>query len=651
MRKNRKFVCSILILTILIYYILGIFINNQIYAVTSRQRVASLDGLSNESYPGIASTINELKKAHPNWTFTILYTGLDWNTVIYNETESLHGRSLVQNSSSAWVCATCGQTPYDSGSWYCASKATVAYYMDVRNWLNNSYIFAFEALSYDENTQTIDGVNKILSGTFMDTETITYIDTEGNTQTINKSYAQIIMEAAKEAGVSPYHLASRVKQEQGRGNSGLISGNYTYTDEDENTCTDLVGYYNYFNIRATGAGEAAIIKNGLTHAKSKGWTTPELAIRGGATFIAAEYISNYQDCLYLEKYQVDSAGGLYYHQYMQNVSAPYTEGYSTYVAYRDMGMLDYSFNFIIPVYENMPEVVSPMPNSVSLNIVTENVQVTTSYSSLKIRQTASSNGSIIGYADKGTILLRIEKATGISEDGRYWDKVAYDNGSSIVVGYAARTDTDGAQYLTPVADVATVNEEMQTSTVVNLRNGPGTNGTTVKQTLPSDVTVTVMDKMTYKVDTYYWYRVKLSDGTQGYIASEYLKAIGTEPEEPPVQDETFDNYKLRGEQLVIAPGTKITDIQGATLEGTVVGTGAKVMLNGNTYVLVVLGDVSGDGEVKSKDYMMIKNYIMGTLNLNEAEKEAADVSKDSSIKSKDYMIIKNYIMGTTSITL
>lgn len=648
MRKNNKFVCIILILTILIYNVLGILINHKSYA-TTRQRVTNLDGLNNESYPGIASTINELKKAHPNWTFTILYTGLDWNTVIYNETEALHGRSLVQNSSSAWVCSVCGQKPYDSGSWYCASKSTVAYYMDVRNWLNDSYIFAFETLSYDENTQSIDGVKKILSGTFMDKETISYIDTEGNSQTIDKSYAQIIMDAAKDAGVSPYHLASRVKQEQGRGNSGLISGNYTYTDENGSECRDLVGYYNYFNIKASGSGEAAIIKNGLTHAKTKGWTNPELAIRGGATFLAAEYISNYQDCLYLEKYQVDSAGGLYYHQYMQNVSAPYTEGYSTYVAYRDMGMLDCSFNFIIPVYENMPSTISPMPNSVSLNAVTENVKVTTSYSDLKIRQTASSSGSILGYAAKGTILLRIEKATGISEDGRYWDKVVYDTGSSIVVGYAARTDTDGSQYLTPVADVTTVNEEMQTSTAVNLRNGPGTTGTTIKQTLSSDVNVTVIDKISYQIDTYYWYRVKLSDGTQGYIASEYLKTIGEEnPAEP---EEIFNNYKLSGDKLVIAPGTKVTDIEGATLEGTVVGTGAKIKLNNKTYVLVVMGDVSGDGEVKSKDYMMIKNYIMGTLNLNEEEKKAADVSKDNSIKSKDYMIIKNHIMGSPSITL
>ena len=65
----------------------------------------------------------------------------------------------------------------------------------------------------------------------------------------------------------------------------------------------------------------------------------------------------------------------------------------------------------------------------------------------------------------------------------------------------------------------------------------------------------------------------------------------------------------------------------------------------------MLGDVNGDGLVKSKDYMMIKNYIMGTHEFNEIEKIAADVSKDTEIKSKDYMIIKNHIMGTTLITL
>lgn len=513
MRKTKKIVCSILVLTLLIYYVLGFYINNKAYATNIRQRTTSIEGLTNEEYPGVLALINELKKSHPNWTFTILYTGLDWTTVIYNETEAHHRRSLVQNSNSAWVCETCGNNVYDNGSWYCASKAAVAYYMDVRNWLNEDYIFAFETLSYDKSTQTIDGVNKILAGTFMDVGNISYIDTEGNSQTIEKSYAQIIMECANDYGISPYHLASRLKQEQGKGKSALISGTYT----------GFTGYYNYFNISASGDGETTIITNGLTYARNNGWSSPELAIRGGAKFLVEDYIGNYQDCLYLEKYQVDSAGGLYSHQYMQNISAPYSEGASTYSAYKGMGLTDCGFNFIIPVYENMPTIVSPMPGSVAMEMVTENVKVTTAYSELKIRENASSSGFIKAYVNKGTILLRIEKATIMSEDGRYWDKVAYVKNTEVVIGYAARTDTDGSVYLTVVDDVATVNEEMQTSTAVNVRNGPGLTGTTVKQTLSKNVNVTVIDKISYPINGFYWYRIKLSDGTRWICGIRLLK--------------------------------------------------------------------------------------------------------------------------------
>ena len=640
MLKSKKIVSTILVLTIIIYYMLGIFINNKVYAV-ERNRTSDLNSLENSSYPGVLALINELKKSHPNWTFTVLYTGLDWSNVIYKETSALHGRSLVQNSSAGWTCPTCGSTPYDNGTWYCASPTTVSYYMDIRNWLSESYIFAFETLSYDSSTQTIDGVKKRLSGTFMDRDSINYYDTEGNMQTINKSYAQIIMEAAAEAKVSPYHLASRVKQEQGSGGSSLISGKYTYTDGNGNTITDLRGYYNYFNIGASGGNSATIIRNGLNKAKSKGWTTPELAIKGGATFLAAEYISNYQDCLYLEKYQVDSAGGLYSHQYMQNVSAPFSEGYTTYKAYRDMGMLDYSFNFIIPVYENMPTTVSPMPNSVAMDIVTENVKVTTAYSALKVRSSASSSSTLIGSLDKGTVVLRIEKATAMSSDGRYWDKVVYNTGSNLIVGYAARTDTDGSKYLTEVEDVITTNEKAITTTDVNLRNGPGLTGTTVKKTLPKDLEVTIIDKIGYEINGYIWYRVKISDGTQGYLAAEYLTS-NIEPKE---------KYKIKDKNILIAPGTKIDDIEGAKLNGSILGTGAQVTLNGEQYILVVIGDTNGDGEITPLDYVKVKNHIMNISTLNNCYNMAADANEDGNITPLDYVKIKNHIMQVKYITL
>ena len=639
MLKSKKFVSIILILTILVYYILAIIINNNAYAVT-RNRTESLDNLSDEKYPGIKNLISELKQSHPNWTFTILYTGLDWNTVIYNETSALHGRSLVQNKNPGWTCSTCGAKAYDNGTWYCASTQTVSYYMDVRNWLKDSYIFSFETLSYDATTQTLDGVQKILSGTFLDKSTVTYYDTSGNTQTINKSYAQIIMDAAIEAGVSPYHLASRIRQEQAEG-SGLISGKFTYTDENGNTAYDLRGYYNYFNIGATGSGSTAIIKNGLSKAKREGWTSPELAIKGGAKFLATDYIANYQDCLYLEKYQVDSAGGLYSHQYMQNVSAPFSEGYNTYTAYQTLGMLNYSFNFIIPVYENMPSNASPMPNAVKMEPVTENVKVTTSYSALKIRASASNTATLVGSLDKGTIVLRIEKATKMSSDGRYWDKVVYNNGSSLLFGYAARTDTDGSQYLTQVDDVVTTNEKAYTTTDVNLRNGPGTSNTIVKTTLLNNVEVTIIDKISFMVNDYYWYRVKLDDGTQGFVASSYLTSNSVSP----------DNYKVIDNYILTTPGMRINNIDGATLNSNIFGTGASITLENNSYTLVMLGDANGDGNISPLDYVKIKNNIMNITTLTDSYKEAADANRDGNITPLDYVKVKNHIMNVSRITL
>ncbi len=57
------------------------------------------------------------------------------------------------------------------------------------------------------------------------------------------------------------------------------------------------------------------------------------------------------------------------------------------------------------------------------------------------------------------------------------------------------------------------------------------------------------------------------------------------------------------------------------------------------------GDTSGDGLVKSNDYLMIKDYIMGDFRLNDNQIKAADVSGDGLVKSNDYLMIKDYIMG------
>lgn len=639
MRKKKNTSSIVLILATLFYLVITMLTGNKVQAA---ERTEDLSKLAN--YPEIYTAVQELKVAHPNWTFTILYTGLDWNTVIqnetahiYNENNELSCRSLVHNSLITgnvydWVCEELGFSPQDNGSWYCASNKTASYYIDPRNWLNETYIFAFETLSFNSNVHTVEGVQAILAGSFMDTDTISYIDTNGVTQTINKSYAQIIYDAGKANNVSPYHLAARILQEQGEGGSALISGSYQYTDG-----TVYTGYYNYFNIGATASsgGEAAIIKNGLEKAKSENWSTPELAIIGGASFLKGGYIGNYQDTLYLQKFNVDNSNkySVYGHQYQQNLSAPFTEGSEVYDAYEELGILEENFNFIIPVYENMPSTASVKPGR-NVTLTTEDVLVTTQTTPLSVRSGTSVDSYIKVKVPIGSTIVRIERADEISSDGRYWDRVAYNTGSGIIIGYASR------EYL---ADVETVENFSKTATIsamCNLRNGPAaTINTKVKQILQPGTTITIIDKMAYSEFGHIWYRVKLEDGTQGYVSSAF------------VQEEPDAKYKIEENYIIIQPDTVITDIPEAILQSEVFGTGAKVTIGENEYTIIMLGDVSGDGLVKSKDYMMIKNYIMGTQEFTEIEKKAADVSKDNEIKSKDYMIIKNYIMGTSFIRL
>jgi len=642
MIKLKKKISIILIFLILIYSVLGIYPNNNSYATLGvRERANDLLGLTNDKYPGVLALINELQTAHPEWTFTILYTGLDWNEVLYNEItdeNGKHGKSLTQKTTREWLCTQCNpdinELKAHEPGWYCASQEAVAYYLDIRNWLNEDYIFTFEGLTFDESIHTEEGVNKILKGTFMDVPTITYIDTTGNTQVINKSYTQIIMEAAREYNVSAYHLASRLRQEQGAGNSGLISGTFKYTDSNGNV-EDYTGYYNYFNVNAYGSTDAEIIRKGLKYASSDSrsfkWTSPELAIKGGAKFLAGEYIGSYQDNLYLQKYSVDSnSNSLYTHQYMANISAPFTEGYSVRSGYEEIeGAMNNSFNFVIPVYENMPSEICRRPAN-NMTAVTNNVQTTASY--LKIRTGASTNYSEITSVPRGTTLLRIEKANLPGVDGNYWDRVVYNTGESIIIGYASR------QYLIDVADVETVNEQDITKTSVNLRNGPGTSSTTIIKTISENVNVTIIDKIPYAINGHIWYRVKLEDGSQGYLASTYLKSYA-----PPA------NYKIDGTYMIVAPTTTLTSISGLTNSSGAWGTGAVVNLNGTDYTLSVVGDANGDGTIDSADLLKLVKHLKELSKIEIVS--AGDANCDGIIDSADLLKIVKYLKGTTSITI
>ena len=379
----------------------------------------------------------ELKKKYPNWHFVALYTNLDWKYVIDNE--NIFGKNLVPKSySDRWKNTKPGQhnVEVDSG-WVDSSRRAVEYAMDPRNFLNNVRIFQFEGLSYDEKTNNKEGIEKILYGTEFYDKIVQYVTSSGNTVTMNSKYSDLILKAGKTSAVSSYHLASRIKQEVGPFLShASISG----------TVSGYKGLYNFYNIGATSLSEPmGAIKNGLQYAKDgKGaseqtktkylipWNNKEKAITGGGIFIGSSYINIGQDTIYLQKFHVTSNNGgeLFWHQYMTNVLAPYSESKLIYNGYANMNMLNNSMTFIIPVYNNMPETPVENPNILESDFVEDNSKVYADVqTTLNIREGPSSSYEILTSVDRNIQMTRIAKG---KQKGELWDKVKLPNG---IVGY------------------------------------------------------------------------------------------------------------------------------------------------------------------------------------------------------------------------
>ena len=330
-----------------------------------------------------------LQKAHPNWKFVAFKTGIDFDDAVKGE---LAGTPTTETNLRA--------------------------YLDPRNWLNEKYIFQFESIRKSDAVQSVSSVNAILKNTWMANSKITYLDTLGNSKTVDEvaSYANAMIKASNDTNLSANYIAAKIRQENGR---------------TENTATAVRGdvapfrgIYNYFNIGAyvtasdglawaagflkankdtvlydgTNATASPIVtvSNGqrMTYVKEDGeyyrvtlynelgngkyeyketgyilksdvnttymgnygrpWTDPNKAIYYGAKYIANGYLT-YQYTMYLQKFNVNAqSGNLYRHEYMTNVSGAASEGYHLYSGYSNAGLLNSAHTFYIPVFNNMP---------------------------------------------------------------------------------------------------------------------------------------------------------------------------------------------------------------------------------------------------------------------------------------------------------
>lgn len=522
----KKFISVIIAFTLLAYSLLAFF-SNETYAV-SQSISSDINGINESLYPGFKEKIKTLQAQYPNWEFKVLYTDLEWKEVISNEYTGHNSgpRNMIQATSNyqgQWICPICS---YSNGSWKCASQSAIEYMMDPRNSLNSSDIFQFEQLTI--NGCDMNAINSMINGTFL------------------QGHASEIVNSANSTGINPYYIVARLIQEQGRNGSATSSGSS--------------GYYNPFNIGATGNSDSEVIENAINYAKNKGWNTLEKGITGGINFIANSYIKQGQNTLYLQKFDVENTyNGLYWHQYMQNLMAAQSEGTTLRNTYSSTNSISSSHTFIIPLYKNMPSTVCSRPNGNNSATVSGDIVKVNSTTGLNLRNAPA--GTVIGAVASGEIVTRIEKATS-KVSGTYWDKIRRSNGEE---GYVAREtydyETQYKLYLLPLGDEGNDNSGSSNNTTDTGNAGENMGSNTDDNTENTD------------------------NGNSG-------------------NNGNFENISTKGD---VNNDGKISASDYVLIKNCIMGT---ISLDDTAKKAA---DVNSDGKISASDYVLVKNYIMGII--------------------------------------
>ncbi len=524
---------SIMIAFIMVLSLFGVFTNTS--NADSYRYTYDGNNLDTGKYPGYKEKIDAIKSVHPNWNIVIMETNLDWNQVIIAESSfssATSPYSLIQGKSGAWLCSTCGSRTFDSGSWYHASESAIKYYMDPRNWMdpNSSTILQFLQIGRVDTSD--ENIYNAIRNTFLDR------DGQGwdNARAINN--------ACRDNNANPFYVIARIIQEQG------VNGGSTYK-----MAADGKYYYNIFNIGASGDGEAAVVANALAKAKEKGWDSLEKSIAGGIQILFSDYINQKQDTIYLNKFDVETYGGLY-HQYMQNIEAPKSEASLMYSKIKDSGILNQPLTLVIPVLKNMPSSPCETPGNMG-ETRPKNIRVKQGHSQINVRESRSTSSRVVTMIqDSSVIVLSVERY------GDGWHKIVLVDGT---VGYIY-FDTN---YFEEIDDITNCNESVVlTGNDVNLRAGPGSSQAIIT-TLTYGQQMTRIDKDRYNIDGRSWDRVQLADGKQGFVASEYLQ-IATQSENVftiRADGGLFLRREPAGEAIRLLPdGTKVTRTEIGTAE-------------------------------------------------------------------------------------
>lgn len=353
--------------------------------------------LDSQGFPeSYRSGLRALHEKYPEWVFTADHITDRWAVAVQKqyvfgdmlpaEWGGTKAVSLISKSSDAtWKSKDPGAydpatgkwvTNWDGSSWAIASKEIVRYFLDPRNFLNETDVFQFMDLGWQENA-TAEVVSEAAAGigatwlsydypirsesSLSDTDEdrrSNHVTEEGEFYHVSDDtyidYPKTIEEVCREAGMNPVALVCIMTQELGITSSALnrpqISG----------SISGYEGFYNYFNIGAyvDGTYSKAYLR-GLHIARDvKNWNTRRAALSGGAVYFADNYVKKNQSTFYYKRFNV--INGINSNQFSTDTQGPYGEGRMLAKAYSEE-LRGCALTFRIPVYDEMPAAACPRP--------------------------------------------------------------------------------------------------------------------------------------------------------------------------------------------------------------------------------------------------------------------------------------------------
>lgn len=301
-------------------------------------------------------------------------------------------------------------------------------------------------------------------------------------------------------------------------------------------------------------------------------------------------------------------------------------------------------------------------------------------SNLNVRTAPNGDSKSLGMIAQGTEITLIGEPVG----GWYYVKAKITSGAE-VEGYCYGTyielpdDNPEPPIVEPVDPPIAGDNDMpfenmereregvvEVDTSLKIRSTPGTKGSVVVNVNNGTPLLIIGDDITVSSESTYktWYYVQLQlDGKfyDGYAAADFITVMQENTAIPEPDTYTMTDMFILG----IKPGTTLAALHndinnralviGAVgnelLDWDIVATGDVVnYMIGTTVVktrmAIVQGDVNGDAEVNTTDYMMVKRHVLGTYELDFFGEEAAKLSGSDEVAASDYMKIKRHVLGT-----